>query len=130
MSTPSHAHCTAHRARPGATTAVAMLMMFGLLGACGPRKSTLAATVAPCEGVPMVVVRNQTSEELEVLMLERTTWTLLGVARPGRTELNLPAPAPRSRLGVRNQKGVWVPTNSAIRASSTGLVMLDTECRM
>lgn len=129
MSSLSTVPPTVHRARAGITAASAMLVTLGLVVACGPRKTPLAAPAVPCEGAAMVVVRNQTSEELEVLMLERSTWTLLGIARIGRTEINLPAATPQRRFGVRTQKGVWVPTNSAIGASSTGLVRLDTECR-
>jgi hypothetical protein len=128
---PSPAIAPPLRARTGAAGASALLLTLGLISACGPRKTPLnaAAAAAPCEGTALVVIRNQTADELEVVMLERTTWTLLGTARGGRTEFILPESTPRSRLGVRTQKGVWVPTNSAIGASSTGLVRLDTECR-
>jgi len=129
MSSPSDAPPATRRARASATAASAMLMTLGMIGGCGPRRTPLPPAAVPCAGTALVIVRNQTHEELEVVMLDRTSWTLLGIARIGRTEFVLPAATPTERLGVRTPKGVWVPTNSAIRASSTGLVRLDTECR-
>jgi hypothetical protein len=106
-----------------------MLMTLGLVGGCGPRTTRTTPPVVPCEGTQVVIVRNQTAEELEVIMWEGTSQTLLGMARLGRTEIMLPQSMPLNRISVRTQKGYRVPTNATIGSDPTRNVMLDTECR-